>query len=38
MKQTILETVKLNFKLSGLSVNGSDAVMLKESFVGEKTE
>lgn len=38
MKQTILETVKLNFKLSGLSVNGSDAVMLKESFIGEKTE
>lgn len=38
IKQTILETIKLNFKLSGLLINGSDAVMLKESFIGEKTE
>lgn len=38
MKNTILETVKLNFKLSNLSINGSDTVMLTESFIGEKAE
>ena len=38
MKATILETIKLNFKLTCLSINGSDAVMLKESFIGDKTE
>lgn len=38
MKATILETIKLNFKLTSLSINGSDAVMLKESFIGDKTE
>lgn len=35
---TVLETTKLNFSLSNLTINGTQTVMLEQSFIGEKTE